>query len=259
MAEPIGLDRGAFRPSYRPEKRQAGLDPELKRMGVMAAGIGGVLAFLLAGVWLIRPAHHGVPVVEADAGPVRIKPANPGGEQFSGADFGGAPSLNGPHLAPAAEQPELSALHAQMRDMKKLLAKQAAANAEALKLAQLAAAHSRVAAPAPVQHASATAIVPAVQPALPKLAEAPPIAGASGTAVQFAAFTDAAAAHTEWDLLIKKTPELLGGRRPDITRADAGGRTMYRLRTGGFTTVAEAATFCAKMRAKGADCSIAAF
>jgi hypothetical protein len=259
MAEPIGLDRGAFRPSYRPEKRQAGMDPELKRMGVMAAGIGGALAFLLAGAWLIRPAHHGLPVVEADAGPVRVKPVNPGGEQFIGQDFGGGPSVNGPHLAPAAEQPELSALHAQMRDMKKLMAKQAAVNAEALKLAQLAAARNRVAAPAPVQHASATAIVPAVQSALPKMAEAPPIATAGGTDVQFAAFTDAAAAHTEWDALMQKTPELLGGRKPEIIRADAGGRTMWRLRTGGFATVAEAASFCAKMRARGADCSIAAF
>lgn len=255
MAEPIGLDRGAFRPSYRPEKRQAGLDPEMKRMGVVAAGIGGMLALLLGGAWLIRPAHHGLPVVEADAGPVRVKPANPGGEQFNGSDFGAAPSVNGPHLAPAAEQPELNALHAQMRSMQKLLAKQAAENAQALKLAQFAAAHPRVAPAAPVQHASATVIVPA----LPRLAEAPPIVSAGGTNVQFAAFTDAAAAHTEWDALMKKTPDLLGGRQPEITRADAAGRTMWRLRTGGFATVAEAASFCAKMRARGADCSIAAF
>jgi hypothetical protein len=34
---------------------------------------------------------------------------------------------------------------------------------------------------------------------------------------------------------------------------------MWRLRTGGFATVAEAASFCAKMRSRGADCSIAAF
>jgi hypothetical protein len=260
MAE-IGIDRTGFRPSYRPE-RPAGLDPEMKRMGVMAAGIGGVLALLVGGAWLIRPAHHGVPVVEADPTPVRVKPLNPGGMQVTGSDFG-APSTSGPHLAPAAEQPELSVLHQQVRTMQKEIAKQAAANAQALKLAQEAAAHPKIAAAAPIQRASATAMITAPAPvsvsALPRLAEALPAATSSGTDVQFAAFTDEAAARTEWDALVKKSPQLLGGRKPEITRADAAGRTMWRLRTGGFNTVAEAASFCAKMRAQGADCSIAAF
>jgi hypothetical protein len=228
-------------------------------MGLVAAGFGGLLALAAGGSLLLRPAHHGVPVVEADAGPVRVKPADPGGMTVTGADFGG-PAGAGPHLAPAAEQPELSELHHQVRTMKKELARQAAANAEALKLAEAAASRPKVVAVAPVQRASATAMLPPREPALPRFAEALPVAAdAGGTDVQFAAFTDAAAARTEWESLVKKTPELLGGRRPEITRTDSGGRTMWRLRTGGFASVADAAGFCAKMRAHGADCSIAAF
>ena len=259
MAEPIGLNREGFRPSYRPEKRPSGLDPDMMRMGIVAAGFGGLLALAVGGAWLMRPAHHGVPVVEADAGPVRVKPENPGGMTVTGADFAG-PSAAGPHLAPAAEQPELSELHHQVRTMKRELARQAAENAQALKLAEAAVARPRITSVAPVQHASAAAFEPTQEPDLPRFAEAPQLAAtSSGTDVQFAAFTDAAAARTEWESLVKKTPELLGGRRPEITRTDAGGRIMWRLRTGGFASVADAAGFCAKMRARGADCSIAAF
>jgi hypothetical protein len=106
-----------------------------------------------------------------------------------------------------------------------------------------------------VQRASVTAriVVPAAPP------PARPVAPVTGTSVQLAAFTDAAAAQAGWDLLLKKAPELLGGRAPEITRTQVAGRTMWRLRTGGFDSVAHAAAFCAKMRDHGADCSIAAF
>jgi hypothetical protein len=276
------MDRGAFRPSYRPE-RPAGLDPDMKRMGVLAAGIGGVMALLVGGAWLVRPAHHGVPVVDADPGPVRVKPANPGGMQVTGADFGG-PSASGPHLAPAAEAPELNALQQKVREMQRQLARQAAANAAARKLAEqarlaqaeaararlaaaqprpaatvtkLAAAAPRIAPPAPVQHASATAIVPATPSPPANFPE--PFVASSGITVQLAALTDAAAANTEWTMLMQKAPELFGGRQPDISHAQAAGRSIWRLRTGGFSSVSDAANFCAKVRAKGADCSIAAF
>jgi len=261
MAEPIGLNREGFRPSYRPEKPSSGLDPDMMRMGVVAAGLGGVLALAVGGAWLMRPAHHGVPVVEADAGPVRVKPADPGGMSVTGADFGGANPASGPHLAPAAEQPELSELHHQVSTMKKELARQAAASAAALKLAEAAAARPKVAAVAPMQRASATAVLPPAEPVLPRFAEPPALAAASATGVdvQFAAFTDEKSARTEWESLVHKTPDLLGGRRPEILRADAAGRTMWRLRTGGFSSVADAAGFWAKMRARGAECSSAAF
>ena len=257
-------DREGFRPSYRPAKPQQGFDPDMKRMGIVAAGIGGVLALMFGASMLMGHHHHGVPVIEADAGPVRIKPLNAGGEQFTGAETGPAASTT-QALAPAAEQPQINALRAQLKAVKKEVARQAAQNAQVAKLAE--AGQSKIAAAPPVERASATARVaipetaiaaPAVKPAAIEapLAKAPAKAGA---AVQLAAFTDEKAAQTGWDLLLKKTPDLLGGRTPEILKAQAGGRTMWRLRTGGFNTVADAASFCAKMRDHGADCSIAAF
>lgn len=248
----IGVDREGFRPSYRPVKPAPGMDPALKRFGLIAAGLGGALALVLGGGSLLGTRHHGVPVIEAEAGPVRIKPENAGGMQVTGADFAmGAGAVQ--VLAPSAEQPQINALRAQLKAMKKDLARQAAETAQATKIAE--AAQAKIVAVPPVQRASATMTF-AVPDALPP---ARPSAHVTGTSVQLAAFTDEAAAQAGWDLLLKKAPELLGGRAPDITRTQAAGRTMWRLRTGGFDSVGQAAAFCNKMRDHGADCSIAAF
>ena len=152
MAEPIRLDEG-FRPSYRPD-RATGWDTDMRRMGLVAAGLGAGVALLVGASTLLRPAHHGVPVVEADSGPVRVKPLDPGGMKFSGADIG-ATGGQGPQLAPAAEQPEIAALKAQLRQVKKELAKQAEATAQAEKLAQAAPSPPKVVAPAPLDRALA--------------------------------------------------------------------------------------------------------
>ena len=268
MAEQIGLDRAQFRPSYRPERAPSGLDPDMKRMGLLAIAMGGVVALFAGGSMLMRPGHHAVPVIEPEAGPVRIKPENPGGMQVSGADMTAPGVDQGPHLAPAAEQPELANLRKQVHQVERqlakqaaenaLLAKQSAANTQLAKLAAANAAHPKlVAAAPPVQQATATAHVTVPATPAPPL---PPHAGnAPGSNVQLAAFVDEPAARAEWEALTKRVPGLLGGRQPEISRTDAGGRTMYRLRTGGFGTVADAASFCEKMKAHGEECSIGAF
>jgi len=274
--ESIAIDRGEFRPSYRPAKPASSMDAGTIRMGLMAAGIGGGLALLFGGAMLYQPAHHGVPVIEPEAGPVRVKPENPGGMTVSGADLGAGVAGQGPHLAPAAEQPEIATLRKEVRKMKRemdrqaaenaLLAKQSEENKRLAMLAAVEAAHPKlIAGPAPVQRATATARI-----AMP--VEAPPAAGApsgtlsgtpsgtpSGTNVQLAAFADEAAARTEWEALVKRVPELLGGRAPEVSRTEVAGRVMWRLRTGGFSTLEAATGFCAKMRARGEECSIAAF
>jgi hypothetical protein len=253
--------REGFRPSYRPAPKRRRLGPGLARMGMVAASFGGVLLLVLAGRALIGQHRTGVPVIEAEAGPVRIKPVNAGGMQVTGADFNPGGDAN-QALAPAAEQPQIDALRAQLHAVKRELARQAAETAQVhketaqvQKLAE-AKAEARIAAPAPLQHASAVLHVPA-----PALGQVPaPVKGVpAGTAVQLAALTDEAGARREWGILLKKAPDLLGGRTPEVTRAQVAGRTMWRLRMAGFGSVAEASGFCAKMHEHGADCTIAAF
>ena len=254
MAEPIRLDEG-FRPSYRPE-RAAGWDPDMRRMGLVAVGLGAGVAVLVGLSALLRPTHQGIPVVQADIGPVRVKPLDPGGMKFSGADIGTS-GHEGPQLAPAAEQPEIAALKAQLRQVKRALEKQAEETAAAEKLAQAAPSPPKIAAPAPIDRALATARVAAAAPvAAPRITAPVP---ATGTEVQLAAFSSDDAAHSAWASLQQQAPELLRGHKPDISHVDVGGRTMWRLRTGGFATVAEAANFCAKVQARSGSCSIAAF
>jgi hypothetical protein len=77
--------------------------------------------------------------------------------------------------------------------------------------------------------------------------------------VQLAAMTSHAAADAEWQRLVSHMPGLLGGRTPMVQRADVDGRTVWRLRTGGFASIAEATRFCQQVRAQGGGCSIAAF
>lgn len=261
----MGGDRASFRPSYRPERPAGGmLDADMKRLGLLAAGLGGGLALLVGLSSLFGHHHHGTPVIEADAGPVRVKPENPGGMQVTGADMSlgnGSTQV----LAPAAEEPQISALRAQLHAVKAELARQQAATAQAARQGEAAAQAARVAqaeaakvvAAPPVQRAAAFAPVASV---LPPVSVPKPVPAASyGAMVQLAAFTDEKGALEGWDQLVKKTPDLLGGRKPEITTAQAAGRTIYRLRTGGFATVNDAANFCAKMRSRDADCSIAAF
>ena len=78
-------------------------------------------------------------------------------------------------------------------------------------------------------------------------------------AVQLAAMDSQATADSEWSRLSHRMPDLLDGRHPDITRVDRDGRTLFRVRLGGFGDMAQAIGFCAKVRAKGGGCSIAAF
>ena len=223
------------RPSYRPAAPAGGMDADMRRMAIIAAGFGGALALVIGAFSLSHHTHHAIPVILAQSGPVRIKPLDPGGMKVAGAEdaAGGAE-----RLAPEPEKPALHALRAKVHPAPKPV-EQAAAQPPA-------AAPPAVAAPAPVQHASATAVLPA--------ADAP-----RGTTIQLAAFESQQSAEQDWGKLAEKIPGLFDGHRPEVERAVVAGRTVFRLRTGGFANIAAATEFCGKVRAKGGDCSIAAF
>jgi hypothetical protein len=119
--------------------------------------------------------------------------------------------------------------------------------------------------------AAASPAAPAARPAVvaiaPPVAAKPPVAAVDAHAapsghqpmVQLAALGSEDAARAEWAELVKKMPELLGGRQPSYSRTDRDGHTFWRLRTSGFTDATQARGFCERVRAKGAGCSVADF
>jgi len=262
MAGPIRAD-SSFRPSYRPAPAaRPGMDADMVRVGLIAVALGGGIAMMVGAVSFMHGARHAIPVIEAEAGPVRIKPANPGGMTVTGAELSAGITGTDQQLMPAPEQPELRALRAKVREMEREKARLAAENAEVKRRALLAAATPKIAPPtaAVVAKASATTVIerpvaPVTVPAsLPPVAEA-----AAGTQVQLAAFTDEKSARDAWSALTKKLPEILGGRTAEFAPISVAGHTMWRVRTGAFPTIAEATVFCAKLRAQSVACTVAAF
>ncbi len=231
MSDVRPITQNFARPSYRPPV-QSGMDADMRRMVVVAAGVGGALAVLIGALNLSWSGHHhGVPVIEAPAKPVRVKPDHPGGLQVAGAeDF--APA-GAERLAPPPERPAIRALRA-----KKL-------EHDAPHLAVVAA----------VKPAEPPVVAPAAPVSVPLAAAAP----AGVFSVQLAAFETEQAAEQDWGKMAEKMPSFFNGHRPDVVRAELAGRTVYRLRTGGFATRADASAFCDEVRNKGGDCSVAAF
>lgn len=247
-------------PSYRIARRQ-GMDPNTKRLVIAAGTIATTLVLMVS---IYSGGHHnsGVPVVEADSRPLRVKPADPGGLEIVDGD---ATILSGAKdgrsgMAPPPEIPAPQALKAQ----------------ETRPAAPPAAAAS---APPPVQPVSLSSAIP--MPAAPAVAEPPsrpatatahPPAGATTAAppaaatpaghvtqVQLAALPTQEAAQAEWQRLTKRMPDVLSGHQPAFVKAERDGRTFFRLRTGGFADLDHARDFCERIKAKGAGCSIASF
>lgn len=214
------------------------MDRGTKYLLFAAIGLAGLL---LAGVasWALVGGHPAiVPVIEADSRPIRVKPENAGGLQVAGADDqvsgGHGSTIHG--MAPAAEVPAAQALRAQMPIQ------------------------PTAPPPAPAQPAVSPAPPPAAQPpAVPAQAARPALSPAANTLVQLAAVDTEEAAQSEWQRLARRMPDLLGDRRLVIQRSDRDGRAIWRVRTGGFTDPADATAFCARVRVKGAACSIASF
>jgi cell division septation protein DedD len=256
--------RGARAGRYGTGQQPArpGMDPDMRRMAMFAGGVGTVLVLLIGASALTSRPSGEVPVVTADARPLRVKPENAGGMKVLGADsdvFSGGSDAKNVKLAPAAETPNTKAW-------------QSASTTPAP--AAEASAPATVAPPPPVKPAAvAVAPPPSVKPAIvatskvapapppPKpMAATPPAAAVSRSAtVQLAALSSEQAARGEWEALSKRMPDLLGSRQPSYSRTDRNGRTFWRVRTAGFTDVAQARGFCEKVRAKGVGCSVAEF
>ena len=223
-------------PSYR---LRAGRDPGGSSWRMIAIG-GGLLAALgigaLAILGLAREGSGGVPLVEADPRPVRVRPADPGGLRVQNQDElifdrDRRPANNTARLAPEAAGPRLDALRQ-----------------------QVAPPPAPVAAPTP---APAAAAPPAAAPAAPAAARTAPPANTGRIQVQIGALPTEEAARAEWERLVRRAPELLGDRRPTVARFEREGQTpLFRLRTGMFADADAARTFCESLRSKGGNCTV---
>jgi hypothetical protein len=232
-------------PTYR-IRRSRGMDPATRRLALIAGGLGGALLAIIAGWTVMGHRSTSIPVIEADSRPIRVKPENAGGMRIAGSNediMSGGSDTNGGKLAPPPEAPAPQAL-----------------------LSPPPASPPPAVAATPAAAPPAAAVAPAVpKPAAPaeKRAAAPaPDRAAPPTKaplVQLAAVGSEEAAHSEWQRLEKHWPDLFGHRQPAFSKTDHGGRALWRVRTGGFSDVAQATAFCERVRAKGAGCSIADF
>lgn len=237
-------------PTYRIPRHSRGMDPATRRLALIAGGLGGALLVIIGG-WSVMGHRSGtVPVVQADTKPVRVKPENPGGMQIAGANediMSGDPDTNGGKLSPPPEAPAPQALRNPPPPPPVVTQ-----------------------APAPAPFVAAPAAPKAAAPASPKAIAEKPAAtpdkhaaaaapAGKATLVQLAAVSSETAAKTEWERLQKRMPDLLDRHQPAISKTERDGRTLWRVRTGGFADVSQANSFCERVRSKGAGCSVADF
>ena len=234
--------------TYRVPRGGRGMDVGTRRLALIAGGLGGALVLLVGGWSVLGHRSTGVPVIEADSSPLRVKPDNPGGMNVGGSSdeslSDGSDGTVG-KLAPASETPAPQNIKPPAAQIAKPSVVATATPAVPIAPAAISAAPALSAAPKPPTPATHVA------------ADHGP--GGKATLVQLAAVSSEDAAKTEWDRLTKRMPDLFGRRQPAVTKIEHDGKTLFRLRTGGFSDIAQATAFCEQVRAKGNGCSIAAF
>ncbi len=239
-----------------------GMDPNTRRLAIIAGGIGGSL-LLLMGVWsLTSHRRTGIPVIEADLRPVKERPANKGGLAVAGAEenFGSGEAEGKPVMAPAPEAPAIAALKTRPAAPVIAEAPQIAArtdsSAEPAKIPAPAVAATALAAPpAPTPAPIVAAVAPVVKPAVKTAAQA-----ATGKIqVQLAALTTEDAAKAEWTRLQHRYAAELANRSPVFSHTERDGKNFWRIRVAGFAEQQTANGFCDTLRAKGGSCVTAGF
>jgi SPOR domain len=253
-------------PSYRvPLQPRHRHDPATRMRLMVAGGLVAIVVAWFAGSTWLGGGSSQVPVVQAESGPIRVKPADPGGLQIPGADNAIFSSNGGDgedKLAPPPQTPDLLALRPPPRPTPAPTPSKPAELAAAPPSPPVAHTAPPPAPPATVAASSPAPVADSHAPAgvTTDRHPSPPVTAASqGALVQLAAVSSEQAARDEWGLLAKRVPQLLAGKQPSVSKIEHDGRTYWRLRTGGFADTAQATMFCLRMRAKGASCSVADF
>ena len=259
-------------PTYRMRRRgRGGMDPDTRRLLMIAGGLGAGLAVVFLASSLSSRHPGEIPVIQADSGPIKVKPENPGGLKVAGIGneiFSDGSDTDGSKLAPPAEAPDPAALRAPPPApvAARLPVPPAATPATVAPPPAPSVERRTAAAASPVSQTRPTAVAVQTPPekresvaghgAEARTASAAQSSG-KGAVVQLAALSSEAAAREEWQLLVKRMPDLLNGRQPAYSRTERDGHTFWRVRTTGFTDLAQAKSFCERVRTKGAGCSVA--
>lgn len=264
-----------------------GSDVMTRRLVYGAAGLGALLVVGVGGWSLLGGHSGGIPVIGPPPGPVRDRPADPGGMQImsGGADLD-VTGKGEAHLAPEPEQPRPEALAARSAPEAPASAAAAKTDGAGSTVPSESSVASDAQPPAPVTPAGETARSdqsavqsPAVPvkaapekpsvatpvPQKPVAAPAPEPAPAAKSAiagqfmVQLAALGSDADAKATWSKLSKQASDLLSDREPTIEQKTINGHVFYRLRLGGFETSQAARAFCVRLHARSIACTPAVF
>ncbi|MCX7381152.1 MAG: SPOR domain-containing protein [Alphaproteobacteria bacterium] len=288
---------GTASTSYRVPRARESIDPNTKRLAIIAAAIAGVIVVFAGAASYMGAKRSGVPVIEADSKPIRTKPTDAGGMQVAGKDEAilSGKTEGQPALAPQTEAPAPAALKAALTQPAPAPAvapnPAAASIASALPpvtpsapaaiekpapaaVARTAPAEAKpqpkqataapIAAPAPAAAKPASSTLAMAQPpaapaAATHVAATTAATSAKGPMIQLAAVGSEQAAQAEWARLAKKFPEVLGTRKPVFSKVERDGKTFWRIRTAGFADANAAKGACDKLRAQGAPgCTVSA-
>jgi cell division septation protein DedD len=267
-------------PRSRPRQRRGG---PLVFAAVLVIAIGAGASgwyFLHDGTTADSPDAE-VPLIRADAGPIKVRPEEPGGMDVPDRDKLVYDRIDGNGERPAVERllppPEMPmakpAPQAAPNDVEERPAAQQPSPAPASPPASTA---RTDAAPAPEQ------AVPSVEDVLTAMRPPPPIepkapenpaetklkaeaakaavapAKAGGFLVQLAAVRSREQADVEWQRLRQKNSDLLGNLDLSVMRADLGPDkgVFFRLRAGPVTTEAAAQTLCQKLSERKIGCLV---
>jgi len=228
---------------------------------------GGVLYFAYQ-QGMREGIRNAPPLIEAEEGPAKVIPDDPGGMDIPNTDKLIYDGMNGNNptepgierLLPRAEEPidrpastEPPAETAP-HDRIEVLPPPLDIVPDAATVASEVTPEAVVPVPVAPSQREAPSILPNV-PAVPVI----PVqtSGAGNFVVQIAAFRNEPRAEEEFVKLQATYPDLLGSLRSDIARADLGDRGIYyRLRVGPFQTKDAAGALCTRLKGRGQDCIV---
>ena len=235
---------------YRRIKRRAhrGLAVVLA-LGVMGLSAGGLWVGyrLSAG----RAPSGEIPLIRADADPIKVKPDDPGGMEIPNRDrfvFNPKGGMPVERLLPPPETP---------------LPRPVPANSPAPPPST-----EPVAASAPPAPTATPAPAPAAPPAPAPVASAPPQTAAApapsagtdgrGYRLQLGAVKALENAKQAWDRIKRQNGDLVGALSVSVDRVDLGDRgVFYRIHAGPIADAAQAERLCAQLRQRGVGCILA--